>query len=474
MKFSSKNFDLENVQFLGLFVLAIFFVYKAPFILNQFFFIAILILTFISKKDYFWIAFFFLLIDAPGRLFAGGDITDVHRLAFYKVFAGITINFTDLYFLAMIIKLIKHKKNYYFKFKKDIIFILAFGFFIVIYSLILGTSGQNIVQSMRILLGWSLFFIIPRFILTDEDYDRLLKLLYPVVFLAIISQLYSYISGNYFAYFLKGETFDSRYLLIEGDEGLSRAAESSIILLFCFVNALFNIYSNNRIFNKPYLYFVISLSLISVVLSATRGWILCYILIIILSFIFISESKRMLKIIASVSLVFLILSILYPPLLRQLQASYERMQTIQSLAGGDLTAQGTLQRLDERGPAVLSIFYEKPLLGWGFSDNYFSFVDPHVGHHSLLLNVGILGFIIFNILFIKWCININKIKKLMIQVNGNKMKSINIFIFILLGVFVIHSSSAQAWGFDIKIGSLILYSLILQKVNLLYLSCFRQ
>ena len=102
---------------------------------------------------------------------------------------------------------------------------------------------------------------------------------------------------------------------------------------------------------------------------------------------------------SKIALVFIVLIsivLTIPKINLQILQVVERTLTMEDLAKGDLTAGGSLSRLTERGPRVMKKFYEQPVLGYGFSEEYYKFLDGHVGNQSLLLNGGIIGFIIIS------------------------------------------------------------------------------
>lgn len=449
-----------------------------PFILNQLFFIIILIAAYNSKKDYFWLALFFVFLDAPGRLFAGGDLSDTKRLAFYNLSSGITFQFSDLFIAVFILKLIQKKEIITTIFKKDFKFLIVFGFFILLYSFLFGINTTNLISSIRILASWFLFFIVAKFILTEEDFLKFNRLIFPFVFLALASQFYSYLFGNYFAYTMKGITFREDLLLLssvtQGTDEALRAADSSLILIYAFSLAFFYLISKSNYFSKKYLLYIISTAFLSVFLSATRGWILAFLIMSLLIFI---SSKRNKNIIffygIRIVLLMLVLTLFVPAFQIQISNVFMRFETIASLAKGDMTAGGTLQRLDVRGPRVLGKFSENPVLGWGFSNQYFEFADRHVGQYTMLLNIGIIGFIIFNLIFLKWCIKIYDTARKKAVVRTYGVNSVKVFMFALIGMYIIHSTSAMSWGFEISLAHIFFYSLILQYVNIIYQKSIR-
>ena len=69
---------------------------------------------------------------------------------------------------------------------------------------------------------------------------------------------------------------------------------------------------------------------------------------------------------------------------------------MEAIAGGDLSAEGTLQRLDYRSQRVMGAWRENPVFGWGLSDNGYEYGDGHVGNQCLLAISGIVGFLLLN------------------------------------------------------------------------------
>ena len=98
-----QNFKLKNdeLKLFFLLVLTIIVVYYLPFIVNQIYFFCIMIYMVYTKKyHYFWIAFWFIIIDCPGHLFAGGDGSDLKQLPFISISGTARIDF--LRFLPLI------------------------------------------------------------------------------------------------------------------------------------------------------------------------------------------------------------------------------------------------------------------------------------------------------------------------------------------------------------------------------------
>jgi hypothetical protein len=142
----------------------------------------------------------------------------------------------------------------------------------------------------------------------------------------------------------------------------------------------------------------------------------------------------------------LVLTSVIPVFSAQGNLAFDRYLTVVDLAEGDLTAGGTLIRLDVRGPRVMAKFQESPLIGWAFSNTFHAFKDGHVGNQTNLLNFGIFGFFIINMVFISIILKTLQWGRRpeVRQVIGN---SSLVFVFALLSFIFIHSSSGLLWGF---------------------------
>jgi O-antigen ligase len=129
--------------------------------------------------------------------------------------------------------------------------------------------------------------------------------------------------------------------------------------------------------------------------------------------------------------------------------------TLEAIVAGDLTAKGTLIRLERRVPRVMKKWRESPITGWGFSNEYFKYADGHIGNHNILLHSGITGFLLMIAFFIYF--NAMIILKSMSMPDGVEWKKgLLVFSIFFLGWFIIHSTSWQYFSFyqDPNIGTI--------------------
>ncbi len=444
-------------------VISFISVYFMPAMVNRLVFLVILFAAYQTKLDYVYLVWFFIINDAPGRLFSAGAFGAV-RIPLYPVAAGISIGFQEFFLILYIYKLLQMQRPWLFIFKQEFTWFYIFGLFIVAYSFILGMSFDNIVRTFRTLLPWSLIFIVPAYIYSRGILIRSSLMFFPVVLLAFGSQIFSYITGEYLDYYLRG--VESRLLSIE--EGRASRAHSAVyVTLFGIIQAFYFFYNRRQDINKNYLALVFFLGIYSIILTATRGWMIAMAVLLlgVLILFGLSEISRSFKLAAIATILLLGAVTFMPQLIQQLEASFERFSTMEALVHGDLTADGTLQRLDVRGPRVMSKFRESPILGFGFSNEYYEYRDGHVGHHNILLNIGIIGYIFVNGLFVYLCYKIwIMARKKMIRLQEGKAPLI--FVLGLIVVLIIHSSSTQFWGYTLSMNKVLFISYFFASINM--------
>ena len=454
-----------------IFLLAISFVsvYFMPSLVNRLVFLLILFTAWRTRFDYVYFVWFLIITDAPGRLFSAGTADAAMRIPLYTLAGGLSLSFQDLFIILFILKYLTSNKDTYFFLKIEFqLFLIVLALYLV-YSLFLGVGYNEFVRISRILLPWSFIFIIPAYIQDREIMIRASRLLFPVVFVAFTSQVYTFITGNYWDYHLRGEEFRS-LLAIDAGRGVSRSYSAVYIIFICTIQALYYLFEKNKNeFSKNYLSAVIFISTLSILLTATRGWIIAYSILLIGVLVIFGASRdisKLLRMGLTAIVLFLILTTQLPFLKTQMEMVFERLTTLERLIEGDVTAGGTLGRIDQRGSRVLSQFKESPVLGWGFSKNYFEYVDTHVGHHTILLNTGIIGYAYLNLLFFYILFKILQLNSIAGQQNN---RAIWIYIFAMLSVYVIHSSSTVFWGFHIATNNIMVIALILTAVNTVYM-----
>lgn len=457
----------NNLLFVLLFF-ASFLIYFVPQLITRFVFLFFLVLAYRSNKDYLWIAFLFILLETPGGFFYGGILVDQHRVPLYTIVPGISLRFEEFFIMAFLFKAFSKKSQIYFTYKRDMLKIFCYIFFLLGYSFLLGMSENNLIITVRYLMPWGLIFALPRLLRSDKSFIKLCKLLFPFVYIALIFQFYEMKTGLPIVSLVKKEyyIFSQISKVSQHQQYAARVLISPMLIFFCFFTALFFLKSKSRYFPRWYLAGVIICSSFMVFISATRGWIIAFTFMFLAGLVVGTKSKTKMifrfvggMAVGAILILTLVLksSSIYTI---QIDRAFERLKTMYTLLEGDPTAQGTLIRLSERGPRVMMKFWESPVFGWGFSNEYHEYKDVHVGNQTLLLNVGLVGFIlVFSFLF-KFCKNVVVINKKLNQRNLYK-DSLLIIVIMLIGYIIIHSSSGQLIGFQVLTRVVVLFCLVL-------------
>ena len=469
---SSWKRDLLNIVMLS--GLTFWSVYYAPPIFSRLLFLALLPLIFRSKADYLWLAWFMVIIDAPGRLFSATGLHDL-RLPIYSLASGVSLEFQELFLATYLMKaLLVAGREQPFVFKKAFhIFFVGMGIYLA-NSVVLGMDGHTIILAFRNLLPWTWVFIVPCFINGPEKVVKLGRLLFPFIFLALALQIHSFIVGNHLDNIMRGLPPELS-LAVKEDSSVSRSYSSVYLSLVGMTLASFVILSKKKLLRPAsYPAAVVFCALAIVVLSATRGYIIAFgsmaLGLVFLMFRNGKIGKIFSLALASMAIIF-ILQFSFPLIGKQFSGAMERFSTLELLASGDITAGGTLQRFDVRGIRVLNKFKESPVIGWGFSNTYFRYSDAHVGQHNLLLNVGVVGFIFLNLLFFHLLWKILKYAS-SAEVKERWGNAAYVFFFGLLAIYIIHSTSSQCWGYIMhfdQMAKVFTYGLIIGSFNALVL-----
>jgi len=234
----------------------------------------------------------------------------------------------------------------------------------------------------------------------------------------------------------------------EAETDIVRVSHAAHLLFILIFFALFYLSRERKIFNNTYLNLIIIIGFFTILLSATRGWIIA--LLILFSSVFFMKGynlmKQFIRMCVIMGILIYIVQVFYPSFLFQISKSFERLSTLEALTEGDLTAGGTLVRLTERGPRVMKEFKESPIIGWGFSNHYFAYGDMHVGNQTMLLQGGIVGYTFWMVIILLIFYNIFIYGRLYC-VRLSIGSGIYVILFALIATFAIHSSSMQMWGF---------------------------
>lgn len=465
--FSKEDFLKEVVQLYVLYFSTVIAVYFLPSIIKLVFFIFLLIFFYRSKKDYFWLAFVFIAESQPGSLFIITDSS--HTFSLLQNTPLGYLFFWMVFILVAFVKSYKFKAKYPFFLKGPVIALLIY---IVILLLIFGIHKLNFFGG---LLPWLLLFILPRFFKKEEDYERFFYLIFAFVFLVVFYQITFILTGKELNVFLGGEARGSILNKSINEVGQALRPEAGIYIPFFSVigSTILLTYRKTKI-SRNYLYIILVVSIFSIFITATRGWMLAAMLVFFVFLYFGSKNPFALVQKFFIPAILLILMFSFvPSLQRQSNMVIARLETLTNLAEGDVTAGGTLSRINERGPRVMKKFWESPILGFGFSSEAVPYSDGHVGNQNLLLHAGILGYSIYVIIWLLFFMKMYLREKGLSSENEYKHLPM-MMIASFMSLILIHSSSSQWFGLGFGYIRGFIFFFILTYGNFIYWDSYKE
>lgn len=390
---------------------------------------------FLSQEDeVVYLAVLFVLISGPGGFFEG-HISRILALGPYN------LSLAEMFSLTALFKIMKQRRQTHNMFRAEYLIYLLFVIGLLTIGMIEGmrldtTYSKGLTPytgTFRMLLLYPLYATTMAICHSKEKVRVLYEIIIVFVILNLLFQVFHYTTGTSVVSIIGGLSYG------EGQtDKLIRPVYGYYMVFLSFMLSIFYLaqHKTNALKN----YAILAVSFLSIFVGATRGWMLAFLFMMAVSWIVITKLKlqELLKngIIALV-IVFLLLQV--GGVSAQLQKSIDRLSTLELILEGDPTAGGTNRRLTDRHFPVMQKFYEKPLLGWGFSSTTFEYYDTHVGNQSILLAGGVLGLTLFIALFFSMIVKI---------IRTSKYDQANlVFAIALMGMLIIHSSSTDLFGF---------------------------
>lgn len=435
--FIKNNLPKDILKFLFIIGITITLTYNAPKEFGTIWYVFLLFFYFFSKNEPFWLVFYFVTVDGFAGFFGIYSVT-------IQALPGLPAIELAQFFIALsVIKAFQSKKRPYVFYQKYLVILLFYLIFLILWGQMMGFSGE-LNAYFRILKGTLpllLFYSIPRLFRDSDSYKKFFSFIFIVLILAFITQVFTVVTGLSPA----GAARLTEEQLV--DAGEFRGFASVLSSLLGLFGAFLYLSYKKPVFNKFYLYVIIACAFGNAYLSASRGWILFFAIVIFLSFIFAyGFNPRKLLGFGMVFLAFLTLGLDNPKIKKQTEFSYNRLLSLEEFVKGDITAGGTLQRLDQRSPRVMQKWAENPIFGWGISDTYREYTDGHVGNQNLLLNSGIIGFVLLIGFLFFFCLKLfHRFTSLPKRIENKNV--FLVFIFFLLGWFFLHSVGAQQFSY---------------------------
>lgn len=409
-----------------------------PRLVTMFWYLILLIWYYLSKDEPFWLAIFLLTTDG----FMG--FLGLYTVTLQLIPGLPSIELVQFYIILMTIKALGIKKRSFVFYKKYLALLLFYLAFLIVWGQMMGFNQElkGYFRVLKLTLPLLLFYSVPCLFSEIGTYNRLFSFIFLVLIAAFFTQLFTLITG-----------FSPSGTLELTEEQISEAGayrgfyNISVTLLGLFGSLFYLSINKNTIFNPLYLLFVVFSAFGMVLLSATRGWILGFGFIILLAILITQNIRIKFRIsVAIIALVILMSGLSSSKIKEQIQFSFERLATLEELTQGDVTAEGTLLRLDVRGPRVMKKFMENPIFGWGFSDITREYSDGHVANQTILMTSGIIGFSLFIGFLVYFSLKLFIAFKRSSGYSQYKYGFL-FFIIFLTGWFFIHSTSGQQFNF---------------------------
>lgn len=441
-------------EFFIVLVATILATYYAPAVVKTPFYILLLIAYFRSKQEAMWMVFFLTISDGFWGFFNPFEVV-------MSVLPGLPpIEVAHLYIVLTIIKASKRESPGPF-FNDTILKVIAVYIVLLIaQGYLLGLSGAMNVQFrlVKFILPLSLFYSVPRLFRTEEDFRECFLYLFPMAFLALFAQVFTITTSITPSQYLG--VYKKFWFTVDVAKGKTyRGFYSSATVLTAYFGAFYLLARKDKYFHFLYPFAIVATGLLCVVLSATRGWLLGFSLslMLFLTFVLRLSFKRLASVLTAGAIMITGL-LLIPVVEKQFTNAFKRFTTLEKLAGGDVTAGGTLSRISERSPRVMDKWSETPITGWGFSDEFFKYADFHVANQNILLHSGILGALLMASFFIFY--HGSLLARSLQLKPGHPMKdTLLVFVVFFPGWFLIHSSSGQHFSFYSDPGNSIVLSL---------------
>lgn len=454
LKFKIGHSRKDIIELYSLFFLSVLFIYKSPQIIGIIFQLFLLIAFWQSKRDYFWLAFVFIIMSEPGYLFSSSDALHSFSIWPYSPFGN--LYFSLIFLIVASLKYFKTKLNPSFFLKINFILIFSYFFIQLIVFGIYKTTAL-----IRLTLPWLLIFIFPRMFKKEKDLVNFFNLIFTFVFFILVTQNYKILTGLEFSTLLGGiasQVVEARGGVEEVEMAL-RPIYGIFIPFLAIWGSIYFLSVKNNYFSKSYLSLILGLSVFSIFLTATRSWLIASFFLI--SFYIVLTSRKPIKTVSQISiitiLIFVVIEFL-PFLHKQTNLSLQRYETILDFVRGDITAGGTAQRFDVRVKKPLAGFAANPIFGWGVGNEFNRYSDGHVGYHNLLMSSGIIGFTFWMLLWLNFIKKMSDINKVLRKDHPYKKIPLVLIAF-AISILIIHTS-VQWFGYLVGFNNAFMIALL--------------
>jgi hypothetical protein len=391
----------ELLVMIGLLGLSFYVVYMASPDISRVFFIILLLAFVLSRDNHFWFAFFFILAQGPGYLWADYSGLSQYRLPMYTPVAGMTFTPIDFFVLLAFAKALFAGRKTEVRMTTPMLAILAYAVVcVVITALLFGTDIDVMAWNFRWVFYYSLMISFLFLVRKKHEVHQFILLIFPAVFFILFTQVYYTVSGAEFI-----NLFDPgfRGVMLNTVTGQLRPVMGGVLLVFfCFVSSLLLLLAEDHRIPRVLLHLVVVTSFLSVFLSATRVWFVIFSLVFF-GYVLVSK-KKISSTLGIISLLLLLAGgLIYAGIVPEqllVESSWARMRQIFDVAKGNFFAvQTAMNRIAVQLPVLVNTIKQSPLVGFGFSFVTMKHYDDDFGFLNTVLMFGLIGFAFFLFFF---------------------------------------------------------------------------
>lgn len=443
----------DSLLILALYFITAFFIYKMPETLRLLLFTLFFISFLKSKKDYFWLAFFFALCTGPAHFFFISEEVHIGRLPIVQIGGGINISVTEIFLgLAILKAIIRGRKKHLFL-SRPLLIVLSYAVLLFFVSFAFyDTELIRFLKDVRYFFYYFTLIPLTYLIFRQGEGEKFLYCLFPFVFLSFISAVYYILVGDYFINLLAPGVRSQLFLgIVEGGTRLTRYGTSGkgeyLLLIISYISSFFLLFRTYNTGKRNYYFLLIAgMSYVTLLLTATRVWFVVMTFILIAALVLL---QRNLKFISGIVLIILLFYIPFQSVPRIQQFSRKSWQRVESVFYIDDPDSMAYQMIESKEKNRLqdTLMYIKlnPWMGWGASNQFHQYTrGGDVGNFNLVLQVGIIGFLLYANFWVRFFLQIRRINRNISAANPYH-KTLHFFNIALAGLLIAHFTTHQVF-----------------------------
>ncbi|MCF8261061.1 MAG: hypothetical protein K9J12_09825 [Melioribacteraceae bacterium] len=415
--FSKKSIYAEIFQMTMLLIISALVVNVFTPIRGPFFFF-LYIFVWRTRRDYFWFAFFFAISNEPANLFLTSSVESTARLPIFNILPSTSFSVFDLYFFVILFKALHLKKLQWPILSDPFYKFVFFSFLLGSFSaILLGTPFTVYIKNIRAI---SYYLIALSLIGLFKNFTDIIKIGYvlvPFFIIVLFDQFYSLFAGSLTIAEIINPVYVGSEKVTDIMTGAIRPVMRGVYIVFFELIIGLTLLGNRQFrLTKNIASIFIGVSVLSIILSGTRSWIVIYFVIV---FIYFKNTKQI-KALLSLTILTSIVAFLFA-LLGTFDFNFvitRIFSFVDAIISGELLNYSTFgSRINNELKYLLAGVKISPIFGVGFSNYLLIYYTDDLGVPNTLLAFGVVGLILFILVLI---LMIFKIKALLNSFTDSK------------------------------------------------------